>query len=311
MIYFRQGDHMKRFKSKKTRRRGKVLCILFLVVLSFSITVSFLSAFLQKDEVLDFLLETTLRSNRSWKENTSIIDFLTQYTFGKQELEEEVYDGSTSKQEYTPDPNPSENEENPKIYLYNTHQGEEYAFMENATYNVVPTVMLASYKLREELNKRGIPTMVETNPLSEILRTNGWNYNSSYQASRLLLESAREKNPSLEYFFDLHRDSISYESSMIEVSGQKYAKVLFVIGTDYEGYEENLLLANKISDLLNQKVPNISRGILKKGGKGVNGIYNEDFSSKTLLFEIGGPYNSMSEVSNTLLVLADVIKELG
>ena len=49
---------------------------------------------------------------------------------------------------------------------------------------------------------------------------------------------------------------------------------------------------------------------MKKGGSGVNGIYNQDFSPNTLLIELGGQYNSINEVNNTVLVLAEVLKEV-
>ena len=124
------------------------------------------------------------------------------------------------------------------------------------------------------------------------------------------MQDALSKNQTLKYFFDIHRDSISYEASTVSYQNKSYAKVLFVIGTDYDNYNENLSLAEKISERLNKEVPHLSRGILKKGGQGVNGIYNQDFSSQTLLFELGGQYNKISEVNNTLLVLAKVLKEV-
>ena len=49
---------------------------------------------------------------------------------------------------------------------------------------------------------------------------------------------------------------------------------------------------------------------MKRGGAGVNGIYNQDFSPNTLLIEIGGQYNSISEVNNTVEVLAEVLNEV-
>ena len=73
------------------------------------------------------MLNTNLFSSKhEQNEQKDILDFLLDYTIGRQELEEDEYDGSKSPQEYTPDPTPEENKENPRIYLYNSHQGEEY-----------------------------------------------------------------------------------------------------------------------------------------------------------------------------------------
>ena len=298
----------KKFVSKKkTRNRIKFFLLFVLVAISFSVCLSFFSSFFSQEKIVQFLLKNNLYTESSTVE-TDLFDFLLDYTIGRQELKDEEYDGSTSKQEYTPDPAPEENKENPLIYLYNTHQGEEYNGGVLSEHDIVPTVMMATYSLREQLNKYSLNTIVETNQISEILRANNWNYASSYKASRILMTSAYEQNPSLQYFIDVHRDAIPYESSIITY--QVYAKVLLVVGEDYDKYLANLSLAEKISNALNQKVPNISRGIMKKGGSGVNGIYNQDFSPNTLLIELGGQYNSINEVNNTVLVLAEVLKEV-
>lgn len=301
----------KRFVAKKkTKRRLSTFLVVSIIVVSFSFFLSFFSSFFTKKEFLDLLLNMNLfTSDRKLEQDTSILDFLLDYTIGSQEIEE-VYIGTDSPQEYTPDPTPEENKENPIIYLYNTHQGEEYNGDTLSEHDITPTVMLTSYRLREELNNKGLNTIVETNPIAEVLRSNNWNYASSYKASKLLMEDALLKNNTLQYFFDVHRDSIPYESSIIKYGNKTYAKILFVIGTDHEKYEENLALAEQINSKLNEKVPNLTRGIIKKGGKGVNGIYNQDFSPKTLLFEIGGQYNKVSEVTNTISVLAECLKEI-
>lgn len=242
--------------------------------------------------------------------HNNVLDYLLNYTIGQSENVDEVYNGAEKAQEYLADPAPLENKANPLVYLYNTHQGEEYSSNGLSSHDVIPTVMLAGYKLREELNNLDIKTIMETTPIKDVLTINGWNYASSYKASKYLMQDALSKNQTLKYFFDIHRDSISYEASTVSYQNKSYAKVLFVIGTDYDNYNENLSLAEKISERLNKEVPHLSRGILKKGGQGVNGIYNQDFSSQTLLFELGGQYNKISEVNNTLLVLAKVLKEV-
>ncbi len=300
----------KRFISqKKTKFRLKFFLIISLIVISFATCLSFFSSFLTQNKIIDFLLKSNLLTDSSEVE-TDVFDFLLDYTIGKQEYQDEIYNGEESKAEYTPDPNPSENASSPVIYLYNTHQGEEYNGDVLSEHDLVPTVMLAAYRLRETLNNEGINTMVETNKISEVLKINNWNYASSYQASKLLLNDALNKFSTLKYFIDIHRDAIPYESSILEYNGKTYAKILFVIGVDHEGYLENLNLAEKLSQVLNQKVPNISRGIMKKGGNGVNGIYNQDFSANTILIELGGQYNKISEVNNTINVLSLALKEV-
>ena len=51
------------------------------------------------------------------------------------------------------------------------------------------------------------------------------------------------------------------------------------------------------------------RSIYKKSGAGVNGVYNQDFHKNVMLVEVGGQYNNISEVDNTLKVLANILAE--
>ena len=82
---------------------------------------------------------------------------------------------------------------------------------------------------------------------------------------------------------------------------------MFVIGTENINYQENLNLSTKLNTIIEQKIPGISRGIIKKGGAGVNGIYNQDLSPNLLIIELGGQYNKIEDINNTIEVLAESI----
>jgi stage II sporulation protein P len=60
---------------------------------------------------------------------------------------------------------------------------------------------------------------------------------------------------------------------------------------------------------MNELYPNLSKGIYKKGGPGVNGVYNQDFSPYTILIEIGGYENTTNEVLNTVLAFSKCFME--
>lgn len=121
------------------------------------------------------------------------------------------------------------------------------------------------------------------------------------------MEQAKKEHPSLKFFIDLHRDAGSYERTTTEIDGIKYAKMMFVVGLKHENYQPNLDLAN----LLNEKIvafdDSLSRGVLKKDNAGANGIYNQDFDPNTILIEVGGQYNNIEEVNNSLKVFASII----
>lgn len=219
--------------------------------------------------------------------------------------EEEQPTGS----EYVEDPYPEKEVTEPIVYLYNTHQLEEYKQENQESYNVTPNVMMLSYIVREKLNDKGIPTIVEENDVSAFLQANNWSYASSYKVTKLLMEDAKTKNPTLKYFIDLHRDSVSKSISTATINGKNYAKILFIIGLENPNYQENLTVTTTINNMLEEKYPGITRGIYKKEGKGVNGVYNQDFDKNTILFEVGGPENTIEEVLNTADAISTVLAE--
>ena len=199
---------------------------------------------------------------------------------------------------------------NPTIYLYNSHDTEEYKPTSFAEYSVMPTVKLNNYVLKEELENKGFNVLVEETTISSIRSSLGLNYAGSYDASRVLMEQAKEKFPSLIYFIDLHRDSLSHDRTTLTYNDKSYAKVMFLVGLENPNYQGNLDFSTKISDLINTKIPGLSKGIYEKEGAGVNGVYNQDFSNRTILIEIGGPENTIDEVYETLLVLSEVLSEV-
>ena len=208
--------------------------------------------------------------------------------------------------DYIKDPNPSEVDD-PVVYLYNSHQLENYNSDNLEVYGITPNVLMASYLLREKLNSMGIGTIVEEANMSDVLSANGWNYSYSYVASRTFIENKMKQYSSLKYFIDLHRDSVSKDMTTINMQGKDYAKVLFVIGKDYDTWENNYQIANEMNTLINKNYSGLSRGILTKTGMDVNGVYNQDLNSGVILIELGGVDNTIEEVNNTIDALADIL----
>ena len=65
----------------------------------------------------------------------------------------------------------------------------------------------------------------------------------------------------------------------------------------------------KLNEKIKKIAPTLSRGVLEKKGPGVNGKYNQDFNKNTILIEVGGQYNYIEEVNNTLKIISKVIYE--
>lgn len=321
---------MKKMKLKNKRKRIylviKIILIIALFSFSFCETLKYFSKNMDNEKFLKLLIQN---NNSYMEKNTkshlfsklitliSDIDFTKPNTIFKNNY---ISFNNTSSDDnkdintipatnYVKDPYKKNDITNPIVYLYNTHQSEEYATNNLESYNVKPTVMMTSYILREKLNNNGISTIVEENNVTEFLRTNNWNYASSYKVTKLLMNDAYSKNNTLEYFIDLHRDSVKKSISTVSINNKSYARILFIVGLENKNYGPNLEMTNKLNDKFNEKYPGLSRGIYKKKGAGVNGVYNQDFNPNTILIEVGGQDNTIDEVFNTCEAISTVLTE--
>ncbi len=295
----------KKFKSKKRHKFNylKILFIIIIIYISFNLSYKliykkYLSS-LNNEEIINHIIKNAKNSKTSNKilntyQNPSYIlknNFkLIENTPNTIEVNEEI-------------------EKSPllDIYIYSTHETESYSDDYLEVYNITPTVLTMNYILKDYLTDYGLNTYIEKDSVTDTLKANNWSYRYSYDASKILIEDTIKNNPSLKLIIDLHRDSSSKSITTYEINNTSYAKILFVVGLKHDNYEKNLALATKLNDLLEKEVPGLSRGISKKTGEGVNGIYNQDLSEKSILIELGGQYNEIEELNNSLKVLAKVI----
>ena len=235
--------------------------------------------------------------------NESIIGY-TMYEEDNKENLEELKKVSS----YISDPF-NEEIKNPIIYIYNSHQLENYNNSNLSIYGITPNVLMASYLLREKFNNKGIPSIVEDTNITEFLSLNNWDYSASYKASRIFMLDKKNTYPTLKYFIDIHRDSVGKDLTSVKINNKDYARILFVVGLEHDNYKKNLELANNINKLFNDSYPGLSRGVYKKEGINVNGIYNQDVSENAMLIEVGGVDNNIEEVMNTMNAISDVISK--
>jgi len=289
----------KRFKSKK-RSKIKIPKLLFIITSTFIsfyisyniIYVSYLSKLTNKD-IINHIIE-----NNKLHNNNTILD---KYKNPKIILKNNF---NIIKQE-TIEVNKPNTE--PIVYIYSTHETESYQDKYLELYNIKPTVKTISYILKDYLEDYGISTIIEDKSITDILRKNKWSYKYSYQASREVIIDRINNHKTLKLIIDLHRDSSPLTKTLLEIENTKYARILFVVGGENKNYKENLKISEALKNTLEQEIPNITRGITTKSGPGVNGIYNQDISNKSILIELGGQYNEIEEINNTLKVLSKSI----
>lgn len=298
----------KRFKSRKKLNNLKKIIYLIFILIGFFLSYLYfyykVRNMISSEDYLNYLLKVGF--NKQIDSSYIKSSLLSNITFDNTSVRENNNDDTS---QITDKSNTKEvlNSTKPIIYIYSTHDTEGYFSSYFNIYNIKPDVKIASYYLQEKLNDLGLNTIVEKRMIKDALNKNNWVYKDSYKASRIYLENTYQNNTSLKFFIDLHRDSSLKSKTTTTIDGKSYARVMFLVGLEHDNYNANLKVATDINNLIKAKYPSLTRGIYKKSGPGVNGIYNQDFNSNCILIELGGQYNTMLEVSNTIDILAKIL----
>lgn len=303
-LYSNIGDTMKkRFVTRKKISLSflKISLLVIIAIISFFYTIKLLFKTFIKVNDENRINEMLAISTNNLIGNISFLD-LVNFNLTKPEslLRMNLSGVKNLKYEIPKDKETVKELGDPLVYIYNTHQTEEYSAGNLASYNITPTVYMASNILKKTLINKGINAVVEDENIKEVLNKNGWNYNDSYYASKLWLDNSITKYPTLKYFIDVHRDSAS---GTVTINDKVYAKMMVVIGMAHEHYLENESLMLKINDYLNTNYA----GIMRTPFYGKRSQYNQDFNINTILIEIGGPDNTIDEIYNSTLVLGEAI----
>ena len=135
-------------------------------------------------------------------------------------------------------------------------------------------------------------------------------YDSAYDKSLIAVEKALEEYPSIQYAFDIHRDGLAntednFSVYQTEVNGESAARVMLVIGTTTETYQNNIDFATQIQNKMNEMYPDMFRKILERPYK-----YNQYVAPTTILFELGSNLSTLEEAKRTAVYLGRVLGEL-
>lgn len=202
----------------------------------------------------------------------------------------------------------------PKVLIYHTHTNEGYL------------------KDLSQLDKKGIPSRTTDarysvvrvgEELAQIFRKkygievihnatihNYPNDNVAYGKSLNTATSILKSYPSIRLVLDIHRDGLDDKKLRIvnKVHKKDVAKIMFVIGTDtrfnHPNWLENMKLAIKLQNKLNEKYPGLARPIYISHNR-----YNQHLGNGSLIVEIGGDGNTIDECMESTKYLAEVINE--
>ena len=282
----------RRFKSKK-RKRKKYLIHIILIIIILLILISKMK--ISSENIIDKVIYDTKNETLNISKINNPDYILSNYIH-KNEPNIELTNIKEEKKDY-------------KVYIYSTHEKEAYKDNSLQEYNIRPDIKMMDYILKDYLEQKNIKTYVEKTSITEELNKRNLAYKYSYDISREIIKERLKEinNPNL--IIDMHRDSSNLDKTLLEDNNKKYARILFVIGGENDNYQKNYKIAEILNNKLNEKVKNLSRGINIKKGEGVNGIYNQDLNEKIILIELGGQYNEIEELNNTLEILSNVIEE--
>lgn len=282
---------MKKMKLKKQKRVNFIvfviiICILFLVVnfllkkIELNSNELFIKKLLQKSNY--YLINENLDTNLTYKlfkfdlkNPITIMDKVFAY---EKDIQTFAYIQNNLV-------------DNPRVYIYSTHPNEKY---------IDNTISYASLILQEKLNSLQVETIVEERSVVDYLEDNNLEFDDSYKATREFL-SDKLKTYDFDLIIDLHRDAVN--NTTVKINNKEYAKIMFVQNVNYK---DNITLANKLNDILNEKYPSITRGIYNKYVDN----FNQDLNNNVLLIELGGNTNTFEQVNNSIDALAYSIKEL-
>lgn len=195
---------------------------------------------------------------------------------------------------------------NCKILIYHTHTNEAYLESSQNRYenlagrspNSELTVQAAGSALSDMLISLGFDN--DHNTANN--EANG--YNQAYKMSSALIDTSIQANGEYTVYIDLHRDAYAQNSiPTVEIDGKSVAKIMFVVGGKSPTADKNREFANKVAAELNAIHPKLCEKVLVA----TNSKYNQDYSDKCLLIEVGDNAVTVEEACNAAEYVAIAI----
>ena len=205
----------------------------------------------------------------------------------------------------------------PKVLIYHTHTTESYILNsadigktsvpsnnEDPKYNVVRV----GEELTQVLKKNYNIDVIHNGTIHDLP-----NYNYSYNNAYVTVTSILKSFPSVGIVFDIHRDGIEGNKKLrltTTINGKQVAQIAIVvatgeIGLEHPNWKENLKLALKLQEKLNEKYPGLMRPIYISKYR-----YNQHVSNGALIVEVGGDGNTLDEAITSMKYFAEAVSEI-
>lgn len=203
--------------------------------------------------------------------------------------------------------------EGPQILIYHTHGSEAYAQSDGETYT-------ESDPYRTTDCTHNVVRVGEE--MATVFRAHGFgvvhdptlydypSYTGAYDRSGAAVEQWLAKYPTIKIVLDVHRDALVGKDGQVykmvaQEAGQKVAQVMLVVGSDGGGKEhprwrDNLAFAVLLQQGLTRGYSQLARPIVLR-----NSRYNQQLLPGSLLVEVGGHGNTLTEAVDAARLWAD------
>jgi len=193
--------------------------------------------------------------------------------------------------------------EGPQILIVHTHGSESYSQSDGDTYeesdpyrttDCTHNVVKVGEEMAAVFRAHGFQVVHDTTLFDYP------SYNGAYDRSKAAVEQWLAQYPTIRVVLDVHRDALEgsggeiYKMVSVE-AGEKVAQVMLVVGTDGGGAEhprwrDNLAFALRLQKELVRGYASLARPIVLR-----NSRYNQQLSPGSVLVEVGGHGNTLSE----------------
>ena len=203
-------------------------------------------------------------------------------------------------------------EDAPQVLILHTHGSEAYTMPEGQEYvstgsfrtaDASVSVMRVGDEMAAVLSEHGISVLHDRALYDDPA------YNGAYYRAEDAIEAYLEKYPSISFILDVHRDALEdkagHQYKVITREDPSCAQVSLVMGSSWEGWQENLKLAAAVQQHLTDQYPTLMRPVTVR-----NSDYNEYFTPGSLLVEVGAAGNTLDEALAAARLFANGFAEV-
>lgn len=208
--------------------------------------------------------------------------------------------------------------EGPQILILHSHGSEAYSqndgdrYQESDSFRTTDcthNVVRVGEEMAEVFRAHGFQVVHDTNLYDYPA------YSGAYERSQAAVQDWLAKYPTIKIILDVHRDALVGTDGAIyklvsPENGKKTAQVMLVVGTDsgganHLGWANNLALAIRIQKELISDYVSLARPIALRSSS-----YNQELSPGSLLVEVGGHGNTLTEALDGARLFAESVSQV-